>query len=63
MFEVEKPVFINKPFRFEKQFLEEIEIVAQQNKISVNALVIQCCKYALSNMKENVSYKEMIEIN
>ncbi len=55
MFEIEKPIYVNKTFRIEKEFLEELEKVAQQNKISVNSLVIQCCKYALSHMDNSTS--------
>jgi predicted HicB family RNase H-like nuclease len=55
MFEIEKPIYVNKTFRIEKEFLEELEKVAQQNKISVNSLVIQCCKYALSHMDNPTS--------
>ena len=54
MFEIEKPIYVNKTFRFEKEFVEELEKIAQQNKISVNALVVQCCKYALSHMHKNM---------
>lgn len=57
MFKIEKTVFVNKTFRFEKQFAEKLEQIAQQNNVSVNALVIQCCKYALDNMIENISDK------
>lgn len=51
MFKVEKPEFVNKTFRIEKTFLERLEQVAQKENISVNALVVQCCNYALDNMQ------------
>lgn len=51
MFKVEKPEFINKTFRMEKKLVERLEQIAQQEDISVNALVVQCCNYALDNME------------
>lgn len=49
MFKVEKTEFVNKTFRFPKDFYEELHIYASKNNISVNSLIIQCCKYALNN--------------
>ena len=49
MFKVEKTEYVNKTFRFPKEFVEELQIFASKNDISVNELVIQCCKYALKN--------------
>ena len=51
MFKIEKPEFVNKTFRIEKKLVERLEQVAQQEDISVNALVVQCCNYALDNME------------
>jgi len=55
MFEVEKglkraslPVTI----RFTDDLHEALHKVAYKNDISFNLLVLQCCKYALDNMKE-----------
>lgn len=53
MFRIEKPVFVNKTFRIEKKLIERLEQVAQQEDISVNALVVQCCNYALDNMENS----------
>lgn len=53
MFKVEKPEFVNKTFRLEKKLIERLEQVAQQEDISVNALVVQCCNYALDNMENS----------
>ena len=50
MFKVEKPEFVNKTFRIEKKLIERLEQVAQRENISVNALVVQCCTYALDDM-------------
>ena len=54
MFEVQKPEFMNKTFRLKKSLVEELSICAAQNKVSMNALVSQCCRYALDNMDESV---------
>ncbi len=59
MFEVEKPEFINKTFRIEKKLLEELMQCATENKVSLNALVAQCCKYALDNMKVQDNKEQM----
>ena len=42
---------INKTFRMPSSLLDELTKIAEQEKISVNNLVRQCCEYALSNMK------------
>lgn len=49
MFKIEKPEYVNKTFRIRKELFEELQIYASQNNISVNELVVQCCKYALEN--------------
>jgi len=38
--------------RFTDELHEELHRVAAQNGVSFNLLVLQCCKYALDNMKE-----------
>ena len=53
MFKVEKPEFVNKTFRIDKRLVERLECVAQQEGISLNALVVQCCSYALNNMERS----------
>ena len=50
MFKVEKPEYINKTFRMPLELVRELEIVAQQKNVSLNNLIIQCCKYALENL-------------
>ena len=42
---------INKTFRMPQSLLEELNKIAEREKVSVNNLVRQCCEYALSNMK------------
>lgn len=51
MFKIEKPEYVNKTFRMEKKLVEQLEQLAQNENISVNSLVIQCCTYALENLE------------
>lgn len=51
MFKVEKTSYTNKTFRIEDELLKRLEKVASQENISLNSLVVQCCKYALDSME------------
>lgn len=53
MFDVKKPEMINKTFRMPQELVDKLSEVAQQKKVSLNYLVIQCCEYALENLNEN----------
>ncbi len=56
MFEVEnkfKNANIARTIRFTEDLFEKLNKVASNNDISLNLLVLQCCNYALENMKEN----------
>ena len=37
--------------RFTEKLFDDLNRVAAENKISVNLLVLQCCKYALENVE------------
>ena len=50
MFDVKKPEVTNKTFRLSAELLERLSSVAQEKKVSLNYLVIQCCEYALANL-------------
>ena len=52
MFKVEKTEYVNKTFRIDRSLLTRLETVAQQEDISINALVVQCCNYALNDMED-----------
>jgi predicted HicB family RNase H-like nuclease len=52
MFKVTKPEFVNKTFRMPVDLVKRLEKVAQNEGVSVNALVIQCCEYALDKLAE-----------
>lgn len=49
-FKIEKPEYVNRTFRITKELAETLSEIAQQEGISVNELVVQCCNYAISNM-------------
>ncbi len=51
MFEIDKQETINKTFRIPIELSKRLQEVAQIEGISMNNLVVQCCEYALNNMK------------
>ncbi len=53
IFEIKKPEHTNKTFRMPNDLIARLEVLAQKNGISLNQLVIQCCLYALENLKES----------
>ena len=58
MFEVEnslKNANVPRTIRFTEDLFNELRTVAFDNGISFNLLVLQCCKYALDNIKENTN--------
>ena len=52
MFKVTKPEYSNKTFRMPNELIYALEKLAQEKQVSLNQLVIQCCKYALENLEE-----------
>lgn len=48
--EISKTEHTNKTFRFPSELVERLQLVAQQENVSLNKLVIQCCQYALENL-------------
>lgn len=53
MFRVNRPEMVNKTFRMPAELIERLTFVAQEQKVSLNNLVCQCCEYALNNMSED----------
>ena len=51
MFKIEKPEMINKTFRLPAELVERLQTVAQNQGVSLNNLVKQCCEYALNNLE------------
>lgn len=51
MFEIDKNETINKTFRIPVNLAQKLQKIAQEQGVSMNSLVVQCCEYALKNMK------------
>ena len=51
MFKVEMPEMVNKTFRLPAELVERLQSVAQNQGVSLNNLVRQCCEYALNNLE------------
>ena len=51
MFQIQKPEYTNKTFRMPSDLVAQLEQLAQSNDISLNQLVIQCCRYALDHLE------------
>lgn len=45
--------YVTKTFRLPKEFVDSLEKIAYENKLSLNQLVIQCLKYAVDNLEES----------
>ncbi len=58
MFNVKKIEYVNKTFRMPMELVKELEVIAQEQKISLNNLVVQCCEYALSNINPSQTLTE-----
>ena len=52
MFEIKKPTSSNKTIRMPDDLIDKMEKLAAHYDISFNQLVVQCCEYALGNMKK-----------
>lgn len=52
MFKIEKIEMTNKTFRLPANPISELQKIAQEENISLNNLVKQCCEYALKNLKD-----------
>lgn len=53
MFKIEKPEMINKTFRLPLKLVQEMQTIAQNQGISLNKLVLQCCEYAIKNLDKD----------
>lgn len=61
MFSVKKIEMVNKTFRMSTILVKRLSVVAQQQNVSMNNLVAQCCEYALSNMAPTKKYTNSAE--
>lgn len=50
MFRIEKPEMVNKTFRLPAELVKHLQEVAQQQGVSMNNLIVQCCNYALKHL-------------
>ena len=50
MFQVKKVEHANKTFRLPCDLIDQLEKLAQEKGVSLNQLVIQCCRYALDHL-------------
>ena len=57
-FKIKKQEYVNKTFRITKELNDRLSEVAQRENVSVNELVVQCCDFALSNMKNSHNKKD-----
>ena len=48
----------SKTFRLPIELIEKLEILASQNKLSLNQLVIQCLNYAVDNIEPAIAEDE-----
>lgn len=48
----------NRTFRFPKSLLDQMSVIAQEENISLNSFVIQCCEYAIANFEKSKNEKE-----
>ena len=51
-FKILKTEMVNKTLRFPADLLEEMQTLAQNQGVSLNNLVVQCCKYALEHLEK-----------
>ena len=59
-FEIKKTEYVNRTYRIPKELADRLSLIAQQEDISVNELVVQSCEFALDNLKkkgELVAYR------
>lgn len=58
MFQIKRKEYTNKTFRLPADLVDKLEKIAQNNGISLNNLVVQCCEYALNDMSVPDEYTE-----
>ena len=52
-FEVRKQTSSNKTIRMPDELIGRLEDLAKDKDVSFNKLVVQCCEFALANLKED----------
>lgn len=54
-FTIKKPQNSNKTIRMPNELIDRLQKTADNNDISFNQLVVQCCEYALENLSYDIS--------
>lgn len=62
MFTVKKIDMTTKTFRLPTSLIERLAEIAQEQGVSMNNLVAQCCEYALNEMNDSTSTKNKNEM-
>lgn len=44
---------VNKTFRIPVSLLEKMSKIAQDENVSLNSFVVQCCEYAIDNLQKS----------
>ena len=57
MFQIKKTQSSNKTIRMPDYLIDRLQTLADQNDISFNQLVVQCCEYALNHMDDSSKAK------
>lgn len=57
MFYVHRTEMVNKTFRLPEELVNRLAAVAQQQGVSMNNLVAQCCVYALDHLAKTEEEK------
>ena len=50
-------VTTNRTFRFPESLLDKMSVIAQQENVSLNSFVVQCCEYAIENIQDSDNKK------
>jgi len=56
MFKIQKDnpkANVQTTIRFDDKLYDEIKALSDQEEVSINSLVLQCCRYALDNLNKN----------
>jgi predicted HicB family RNase H-like nuclease len=54
-FIIKKPTSSNRTIRMPDTLIDKLNTLAAEKDISFNQLVIQCCEFALENLKQPVN--------
>ena len=58
MFEIKKTSSTNRTIRLPDSLSEKLEELTAKNDVSFSELVVQCCEYAIDNLKQSEEKKK-----